>query len=278
MYQLVTLHRLQMLLLAGGVLVTLFQWLVNVPLSRQTAVLDHRLAEARRNLVDINLRNPMWMGIEEETIHENYLLIQHGLNTLRNVQKTAKNRIDYAPEIQQRANQPFQLLDYDQYRLQARANLQRFAAEKKVTLETNALAGLPEYAALGKERPSLLWVQLAMADYVLASAINSGVGAIRSTTLLPNRTIISGGEKPVRLEEFSLRLELTGPMNCVMTFLLGLPLPAAEAKLLKMPEVPRPKPALFIHKIILKSTGANPNDVYLDVVINSVFAPEHPGN
>jgi hypothetical protein len=277
MYRLATLHRLQMLLLVGCAVVTLFHWAVNVPLSRKTTALNHRLADAREKLLETSMRTQIWMGLEEETINDNHLLMQHGLRALRKTGKAAKNRIDFAPEIQQRAKQPFQLLDYDQYRLQAVANLQRFASEKKVTLGTNALAGLPEYTS-GKERPSLLWVQLAITDYVLATAINSGVGLIRSTTLLPNRTLISGGEKPLRQEEFSLRLELTGPMNCVMTFLLSLPIPGSELKNLKMPELPRPKPALFINKIILKSTGANPNDVYLDAVISGLFVPEKPGD
>jgi hypothetical protein len=276
MYRLATLYRLQMLLLMGCAIVTLFHWSVNIPLSRKTRALDHRLAEARANLLDTSLRNPIAMGLEQETINENHLLVQRSLKALRKAATVAKSRIEFAPEIQQRAKQPFQLLDFDQYRLQTVANLQRFATEKKVTLETNALAGLPEYTS-GKERPSWLWVQLAITDYVLAAAINSSVSTIRSTTLLPSRTLISGGEKPVRQEEFSLRVELTGPMNCVMAFLLGLPIPGAEMKNLKMPDSPRPKPALFVNKIIMKSTGANPNEVSLDAVISGLFVPEKVG-
>jgi hypothetical protein len=194
---------------------------------------------------------------------------------LQRARQRVLDRIALDPEISERLQQPFQLLDFDQRRLQMIAELRHLASSKNVTLGPAAIAGFPEFVS-GKEKAALLWAQLHLVDQLLLTAASYGPMTVKSVNLLPVKSHPAVQSAKVVLVEFPMQIELTGSMEAVMSFLLSLPLQAHELKQLKYPESAAHKPALFLNKILLRRSLGDPNEVALEAVVSGLFRHELP--
>jgi hypothetical protein len=159
------------------------------------------------------------------------------------------------------------LLDYEQERLLRIDQLRSLAAAKKARLEPAVTDGFPEYTQ-AKDKPALLYLQLALVYRILTSALASGAGAIQSINLLPPKMHSAGDNSRILFEEFPARVQLTGATESVLTFLSSLSGKTGNA------DAAPAKPALFIDRLILKSATNQPNDLSLEAVISGFLNRE----
>ncbi|MCL5096577.1 MAG: hypothetical protein M1608_03390 [Candidatus Omnitrophica bacterium] len=274
MYRPSLVHRFQLAVLLAAAGLTLFNFVVFQPLSRHADVLDKSLSDYWKKLVDINLKNRAKLGMSSWAMQQSRLHEEKTVSALQEACQQARERIQLDPEIRERLRQlSFQLIDFNQISLQMRSDLQHLAAANKVALDPAAMAGFPEYLP-GKEKPALLWAQLAIVNSILTTAVAAKPASIKSVSLLPSRTHYSTDGTQATLEEFPVGIELSGSMQSVMDLLVSLPLKAAELKQLHFAEAPTNKPSLFLDRFILKKSPSGPSDVSLVAVISGFLAYE----
>jgi len=268
-----TIYRCQGIVLLCAVSSSLVYFAVFRPLAHRSVTADRQMGELWDQLVEINLRNKAKMGLDLETMSESQILAEKAVVAIQKAAQRARDRLALDPAVQERLSQPFQLLEYDQQRMQTILELQRLAQGRKVALEPAAIAGLPEYVA-GSGRVPWLWAKLALATATLKTAILAGPAAIKSIGMLPGRSHgINEGARTV-LEEFAIRIELRGSMKSILNVLASLPLTTEELRESKFIEAFPHKPALFLHRIILKRSPGDPNEVSLDAIVSGFLHRE----
>jgi hypothetical protein len=241
---------------------TLFRWL-----ARQAAALDKPLKESWKSLAEAAQKNDELAGGDMTSLLENVRLLERSLVTLQRTADEAVRRAEPDPATRDKLQEPFQLLDFDSSRIQMMTELRRLADSKKVTLEDAVYAGFPQYKS-GLSRAPLLWAQLSLVNQVLTTAVMQQPRQVRSVALLPSRTHESRDTRQGTLEELPVRIEFVGSLEAMNHFFLSLPLRGAELKEMGCPEVPVPKPALFVEKFILKNTTNSPRELYLEAVVS----------
>jgi hypothetical protein len=189
------------------------------------------------------------------------------VSVLRQIDHSARQRIETDAELRQRLQAPFQLLDYEKSRLQMMADLQELAQGRKVRLDDGVLEAYPQHST-GLKKPALLWAQLAVVNQALTAAIVQEPRAIEAMTVLP--PVAHGEREPDNgvLEELAVGLEMSGPPDSIHRFLASLPLRSEEIKVLGGREVSVPKAALFVQRIMLRNATNNLNEAHLDIVVS----------
>ncbi len=272
MYRQSNLFRFQAILGAVGLGITLLYLVVYRPLARQTVGLDQSLRLVWAKLADINTKNPAPLGWEEEVVAENLRFAERSFTALQRADQRTRDRLEFDAEVRDRLQQPFQFLDYEQQRLQMIDNLRSLAAAKKVNLDPSVTAGYPEYT-FGKEKPNLLWAQLAVVNRILTTAVSSGPSLVKSLSLMPVRSYPVTDAGRVLYDEYPARLELAGSTASVFNFLLGL---SAEPVGTNAPGPAKPaaRPMLFVDNIIIKASTNGPNEVAMEAVVSGFLNRE----
>jgi len=264
MFRLHNLFRFQYALAVSAVFVSLIFFLVYRPLSDQTVRLDRALSESWKKLLDINLKNHIRLGMDRETVSQNLLVAEKSITALKRGFLSIQQQLEFDETTVEQMRRPFQLLDYEQRRFQVIDELTRLAVSNKVAMEPSALGGLPEYAT-ARERPNLIWAELAIAHRLMGLAITNKVSAIKALQLLPARAHNAPDTNEVLYEEYPFHLELTGTMESVLNVLTQLSGRSPPREFVGPSE--RPPHALFLDRMILKSVPGNPNEVSLDAVV-----------
>lgn len=198
--------------------------------------------------------------------------LQQAASLLQQAGQAARGRIELEDALRAKVAEEFQLLEFERSRWQLIAELQRAAEQKKVTLADAALKGLPEFDP-DLAQPALLWVQLALARQLLATAIACEPRVVQSLTVLPIKLHASADGKQLALEEFPFRLELSGAASNLVMFMTSLPLRGGELAAAGAREVPGKNQPLFIDRFILKNTVAYPSEATLEIVTTGFCEP-----
>jgi hypothetical protein len=272
MYRQTSLFRYQLIVGLMSLGATLLYLGIFRPLSRRAVELDRSLQSVWRKLADINIKNQARLGWDEEIVAENRRFAERSFSALQRAAQRTRDLLEFDAAVGERLQEPFQFLDYEQQRLRMIDDLRNLAAAKKVGLEPGAVAGYPEYT-FGKEKPNLLWAQLAVVNRILTAAVASGPSTVRSLSLLPARIHNSPEGGRVLYEEYPARLEFTGPTASVFDFLLSLSGNVAGTNAAgASPSASRP--LLFINDIILKASTNSPNEVALEAVVSGFLNRE----
>ncbi len=267
--------RLPSVILVAGVAVAGYYLLAVKPLSAKVLAAEKPLVIAWERLVAANQTNPACAGLDLDNFTERLQELRASATNLETAGRLAQSRIALDPLIVRQMADSFQLLDFQDERLQRAQQLVRLAGEKGVALEPGAANGLPEYAADTPE-PSLLWARLHLAHQLLLTAIHCKVGTLRSLTQLPPVFHSTKKDAGVFLEELPMRLELTGPMDAVTRFLISLPLKGAELKPMGIAEAMTNKPAFFIDQLLIRKLAPDkPEHVQVEMTVVG-FAPGIP--
>ncbi|HOX00945.1 MAG TPA: hypothetical protein P5555_01200 [Candidatus Paceibacterota bacterium] len=266
--------RLQKLLLATTGALAVVYFAVFLPASDRLVRLGQSLTANWDKLVEVNLRNRTRLGLDLETMTESQILAEKSLQASQRSNELLDARLALEPEVRARLQEPFQFFDFDQSRQQMIAELRQLAQVKKVGLEPAALAGYPEYVS-GRERPALLWAELAIMNHALTTAVAAGPAAVKTARALPMRTILAGEGKRTLLE-FPVRLEWTGSVNTAVVFLRSLLLRAQEMKELDLPVVSAGKPALFLDRWLCTAVPEGNGQVRIDAVVSGFVLDPSP--
>lgn len=266
------LLRFQLLLLAGAGGLLLLYALAYRPLSREAVELDKPLTNAWKKLLDDTRANEALRGLDDLDIQASRSEVERQLAVLQQAAKQAHAWIDLEPELRAKLKEPFQLVDFDQAKLQTILDLRRLAEARKVVLADAALRGFPDFTS-DLAKPALLWAQLAFVKQLLVLAVEQQPAVIRSLTLLPPRAHLSADGKETFLEELALRIELDGPVDAVVGLLRSLPLRSSELKEQGLREVPGKHQPLFIDRFLLRNSTNAPNDASLDLLVSRFISP-----
>lgn len=272
MYPSRTVFRFQLALaLASAVLGALF-FLFFYPLARQVAGLDPILTATWDRIFDINLRNKAKLGMDSRAMTKSLVLAEKSVQAVHGASQNIKERIELEPDIRDWMAQPFQLIDYDQRRLQLIADLQRTAAAAGTKVNPSVLKGFPEYLKR-KENPDFLWAQLSLYHQAVSAAVAQRPSVIRSAMVLPVVFHAGVGESKAGWAEIPIRLELSGSMEAAYKVLLSVPLRGGEMQTNGLGECNAAKPAMFINKFVINAT-TNGSEVALDAIVSGFVGQE----
>jgi hypothetical protein len=259
------------LALASAVLGVLF-FLFFYPLARQVAGLDPILTTTWDRIFEINLRNKAKLGMDLRAMTKSLDLAEKSVQAVHGASQNIKERIELEPDIRDWMAQPFQLIDYDQRRLQLIADLQRTAAAAGTKVNPSVLKGFPEFLK-GKENPGFLWAQLSLYHQAVSAAVAQRPSAIRSAMVLPVVFHAGVGESKAGWAEIPIRLELSGSMEAAYKVLMSVPLRGGEMQTNGLGECNAAKPAMFINKFVINAT-TNGNEVELDAIVSGFVGQE----
>ena len=206
--------------------------------------------------------------------------------TRRPSSRCARNGVGpTANQIATNLARAFQLIDYQNERLNRGDRLINLAGQRKVKITPAVTAGLPEFTVENR-RPELLWGQLALVDGVLRAAVEAGVQSIENVKM--PEPVIHGGatNAPGRLVELPLRTELVGTFEAISRLLGILLLDEVGRQSLKLPRIDGLPGASLRHIVALKETTDQPGTLrvivefsgFLPLLNSRTVAGENPEN
>jgi hypothetical protein len=259
------------LALASAVLGVLY-FLFFYPLAHQVADLDPALIGTWDRIFEINFHNKARLGMDLRAMTESQALAEQSVEAVRSASQNIKERIQLEPDIREWMAQPFQLIDYDQRRLQLIADLQRTAGAAGTKVEVSVLNGFPEFLK-GKENPGFLWAQLSIYHHAISAAVAQRPSVIRSAMVLPVVFHKAQDEARGGWAEIPIHLELCGSMEAAYKVLLSMPLRGGEMQTNGVAQSNPEKPALFIDHFIINAT-TNGSEVELDAIVSGFVSQE----
>jgi hypothetical protein len=264
-------RRTQSLLLLVTAALMVYYWAFYQPLARQAAALDQPLIELWTELTEASLMAPV---PHSDQLPQVDAVLQQVRDSVEGVQRAGSAlvaRIEPGPELSERIQAPFQLIDFQNERQFVTEQLLRLAQQKKVTLEPGLMAGFPEYMA-DRPQPALLWAQLSLVRHSLTSAINSGVTSIRAVRSPEAVFFRSTPSAQPFLVEVPLEIELLASVPAVARFLESIPLRSSELAGQALPEAGPDKPAYFINRFFLRKESREQLDgVRLQITVSSLI-------
>lgn len=228
-----------------------YAWLVYQPLVRQAAELDGPLIEIWARLAELSPAAPLQIGDQLPQIDAALAQARDAVDALERTRDALEARIDPGPDLLERIEAPFQLIEFQNERLLVGEQLTRLAQQRKVTLDPGLASGFPEYM-VDRSHPSLLWAQLTLLRHTLTSAINSGVTTVQAAQSPPftlHRGMHAGGDF---LAEIPFQVELLASAPAAARFLESVPLRSDEIQERGLPEAGADKPAYFIHRVLIR--------------------------
>jgi hypothetical protein len=262
-------RRTQSLLLLMTVALGVYYWVAYQPLARQAAALDEPLTELWKELTEASLMAPVSTGDRLPQVDSVLQQVRDSVDGIRAAHSALVARIEPGPELSERIQAPFQLIDFQNERQLVTEQLLRLAQQKKVTLEPGLIGGFPEYMA-DRPQPALLWAQLSLLRHSLTSAINSGVTSVRSVR--SPEAIFFRNSSSLRpfLVEVPIEIELLASAPAVARFVESIPLRSSELAAQALPEAGPDKPAYFINRFFLRKESREQLDgVRLQVTVSS---------
>jgi hypothetical protein len=202
--------------------------------------------------------------------------LQRASTNLAGSSRLILERLKPHAELEGLLSQPFTLLDFQNERQTLAEQLAQIAKRQKVNLNPAATAGLPQYTVEDPE-PVYLWARLHQANYLLLTAIHSGVGSIQTLLQLPAITHRHGRSGDATLREFPMRIAVVGSMESVGRFLSSVPLRGQELEQVNLPQALTNKPVLFIDRLMLrKSAPDRPEEVQAEIRVTGFVQSAAP--
>ncbi len=257
------------------------------PLSRRVSDEDDPMAALTRQLelatAEAGLPAGMGFGALSNRLQALRVSSQEFAAALRETMP----RLEQPPEIRSRLEEPFQLVEFLNESQRRVEELQAAAQAGKVALTPGLARGFPSYKG-ELANPELLWVQLAMVNRAVRTAIQVGVRQVREVSVEPLAVQeiaefgpMSPPPAPVPgaavAQPATLRLHLTtvGSVDALGRLMLALTVTPEELKTLGFPETLGGRPALFIdHVLIRRDELEAAEQARLELVVSTVVLGE----
>jgi len=242
--------RRRFLLPLGGLCLGAFYLFGFLPLAHEAVNLDAPLDSAWRKLA-CSLDQTNTLAIDFLHITNQLNETRAALAILEDTKKKAAGRLEVAPVLRARLNDPFQLVDFQNERSKQSDDLDRVTKERQITVDPAVYAGLPEHT-IDIRDPSLLWAALAMSEELIATALRCKVSALHSLEVNLDLTNAPPSEALRRWAQIPLQFEFTASGDNALKVIQSLPLRADELKAAGLPEAPAEKAPLFIERLIVR--------------------------
>ncbi|MBL9127778.1 MAG: hypothetical protein JNL97_09030 [Verrucomicrobiales bacterium] len=198
-------------------------------------------------------------------------------------------RLRPPPELKGRLEEPFQLVEFLNESQRRVEELQAAAQAGKVALTPGLARGFPSYRP-ELASPELLWVQLAMVNRTVLTAIRAGVREVREVSVepLPIQDVADygpavppqmqpGAPSADRWPNVRLHMTVVGTMDAVGRLMVALALTPEELKPSGLPEGLGGRPALFIdHVLIRRNELQAAEQVQVELVVGTVVLEGEP--
>lgn len=232
------------------VVIALYYAAVFRPLAQKERAQVEPVARAQAQLQAAATNNPAISGLSLEGLTRLDESLRASLTNTTLAQQMIKRRFQPEPVIATNLARTFQLIDYQNERLNRGDRLINLAGEHKVRITPAVTAGLPEFT-VENPVPGLLWGQLAFMDGVLRAAVECGVQAIEDVRMNQPVAHTTATNATSRLMELPLRVEVLGTSDALSRW-LGLVLLDAEGRAaLKLPPV-EGLPAASLYRILAR--------------------------
>lgn len=201
--------------------------------------------------------------------------------------REALPRWQQPPDLKARLEEPFQLVEFLNESQRRVEELQAAAKAAKVALTPGLARGFPSYKP-ELASPELLWVQLAMVNRAVQTAIRVGVKEVREVSVepLPIQEMADFGPVvPPQMQAgarstapgATLRLHVTavGTVDALGRLMLALTLTPEESKPTGLPEGLAGQPALFLDHVLMRRNELEAAEqVQLELVVSTVVLEE----
>ena len=247
------------------------------PLADREEAMTAPLDEAQQEINEAARHDAALAGLTPAELLLNQRQLDRTATNLVSARETLTERYSLTGDLYARMSAPFQLIDYQNARLDVVDRVSREAAERKVKLATAVVTGLPQYR-YGEIRPGILWGQLAASEAVLRAAIAAGVESIPNVgapSIIVHRSRVDGR---ITLLEVPVRITVEGNGNALARFLVSLTTDAAQQKELGWTdEVPRV--VVTLTRLLARRMEATPTDkLSLEIEVSTFTRyPEPPG-
>lgn len=232
------------------VVIALYYAAVFRPLAQKERAQTEPVARAQAQLQAAATNNPAISGLSLEGLTRLNESLRASLTNATLARQMIERRFQPEPVIATNLARTFQLIDYQNERLNRGDRLINLAGEHKVRITPAVTAGLPEFT-VENPVPGLLWGQLAFMDGVLRAAVECGVQAIEDVRMNQPVAHATATNAKARLMELPLRVEVLGTSDALSRW-LGLILLDAEGRTaLKLPSV-EGLPAASLYRILAR--------------------------
>ncbi len=214
------------------------------------------VAKAQAQLRAAATNNPAITGLSLEGLEKLNDSLQLSLTNTALARQLMDSRFAPEPVIATNLTRPFQLIDYQNERLNRGDRLINLAGEHKVKITPAVTAGLPEFT-VENPMPGLLWGQLAFMDGVLRAAVECRVQAIEDVRMTPPVNHTTGAQGVPRLMELPLRVEVVGTADALSQWMSLVLLDPPGRAALKLPGV-EGLPAAGLQRILARKETTEP--------------------
>lgn len=241
----------------AGILLAIYYVLFYQPVANKARDLNEPLDQAWKKLAN-SVGRTNATQLDFVLITNQLAETRQALITFDAARKDAAGRLELGPVLRSRLDVPFELVEYQNERSGLIDALSRQAAKQKIVVEPAVLNGFPEHTADVRE-PSLLWVELAMVNDLLNSALQSHVKALHSVGVPLMATNVAATDQ-AKWFQIPIEVEFTASATNAAAFLKSLPLRGDELKAAGLPVVNPEKLPLFIDRIVLRKQSPDQVD------------------
>ena len=260
------------------VLLALYYAAVYRPLAQKERDQAGPFATMQAQLLAAATNSPVIAGLDLQGLVQLDAALRRSLANTAAARNLIASRFAPEPMIATNLSRGFQLIDYQNERLNRGDRLINLAGQRKVKVSPAVTAGLPEFTVENR-RPELLWGQLALFDGVLRAAVEAGVESIDVVTM--PEPVIHGGatNAPAGLVELPLRAELVGNFDAITRLLGIMLLDETGRQSLKLPRIEGLPGASLRHIVARKEGTSQPGTVRLIAEFSGfLLLPNRPIN
>ena len=241
------------LLLTLGV--TAYYVLIYRPIHARALNLDIPLEQAWNQLEQANQRTLSQDRLDLDQISRGLKQLEKNFAGTTNANQRLLSRIRIDPDYANRAQSPFQLIDFQNERQITIEALNRAAKERSITIADNVFDGFPEYLS-NQPDPEFLWHELALTRHLIESMVYAKIGAIESLTTQRQRVPVTDPENETgQLPPFMAELDFTCTSDQLAQLILMLPSRSPEIREQLNLDYPAHKPSLFVDQILIRKNA-----------------------
>ncbi len=232
------------------VVIALYYAAVFRPLARKEQDQVEPVSRAQAQLRVAASNNPAISGLSLEGLARLNRSLQASLTNTALARELMERRFVMEPVIATNLGRTFQLIDYQNERLNRGDRLINLAGERKVRITPAVTAGLPEFT-VENPVPGLLWGQLAFMDGILRAGVECRLQSIEDVRMSAPVDHTATTNAAVRLMELPLRVDVVGTADTLSRWLSLVLLDRDERAALNLPAVDG-LPATGLHRILAR--------------------------
>lgn len=265
------------LLLTLGV--TAYYLLIYRPIHARALDLDIPLEQAWSQLEGANQRTLTQDRLDLDQISRGLRQLEKNFTGTTNANQRLLSRVRINPDYTARAQNPFQLIDFQNERQITIEALNRAANQRSIAIATDVFDGFPQYLS-NQTDPEYLWHELALTRHLIESMVFAEISEIQSLATQRQRiplTLNDSEYEGAPLPPFVAELDYTCTSAQLAKLILMLPSRSPEIQEQLNLDYPANKPSLYVDQILIRKTAPlEPTKVTVWMKVIGFILPPNP--